>query len=629
MNSAHPMKGFQHGDDSSADGLELSVDENGIMWEAVDSFSEASESYRMSPYGSETAGDVDSSVLLSSRSPGNRPMVNGGQDTEDEIDSLDDDGIMRPSADSIGLASKKASSERGESQMPLGDRITKILKSIGRDEDSESLEVLMRSKDLRPLDLDRTAAVYGTERRTPRPQTQSPLERAREVQDRVKSLTYPRTRKKSVSVSDAVSSKMVPHPPAVGGKDSGSMKPLAGKVVEHGKLHSSPTRPEERELLDSLEDFSSSSYASVPPSLLSRSASLKVVSNATENIPFNHAARTGGHKEAGEILGHGHTTVTTPVGPSVGQHGKATNVRPLPEASASTHAKQHGPQPTSQPCVPGEEKTGVNMDKHETAGAGEDGGKVIKSEQGKGSRSSPKLEQSLSSAIRNCEKMPSRPNPGDSKVRVKVQDDPGNEMRRVEDNGSRGRPKPEQSQPATVGSSDKTPLRSSLADPKVDSKVQDNPLHTRKTPASSAAPLTRQISIAVEESELQKFTAAPPKPARQLRARFSTSRSQSSFQSSETESVSRSPPLPLPPPEPRDREDGDSTDFDLESDLERLTAHGGGGELERGLVEAGRTGSRKVARKVKVKKGTRGKMSAHLAAAVDGFDGEDLFCHQN
>ena len=179
LNNMYPSKLYRYRDDSSTDGLELSVDENGIMWEVVD-FSETSESYRMSPYGSETAGDVDSSVLLSSRCPSNKRVVNGGQDTDEDVDSLDDEGILRPSGEGKDINAKKTSPERNTPQLPLRERISRILKTIGRDEDSESLDLLIKQNN-DCVDRDKLVArnatlVHGTERRMPRPKTESPLE---------------------------------------------------------------------------------------------------------------------------------------------------------------------------------------------------------------------------------------------------------------------------------------------------------------------------------------------------------------------------------------------------------------------------------------------------------------------
>ena len=268
-NNMYPRRLYRYGDDSSTDGLELSVDENGIMWEAAE-FSETSESYRISPYGSETAGDVDTSVLLSSHSPSNKRVVNGGQDTDEDLDSLDDDGILRPSRGGRGgIDSKKTSQEISTSQLPLGERVSRILKTLRRDEDSESLDLLIKlNNDY--TDRDKPAArnatsVYGTERRVSRPKTESPLERALAVQNRVKSLTFPRTGKKSVTISDTSSSDLMPKPPPPhknGKRFECNARPL--RTTDPGLPRPGAATQEASLMPEPFEDFSSSSYASFP-----------------------------------------------------------------------------------------------------------------------------------------------------------------------------------------------------------------------------------------------------------------------------------------------------------------------------------------------------------------------------
>ncbi|XP_050395413.1 uncharacterized protein LOC126814368 [Patella vulgata] len=67
-------RGILLSDSIDATGNDLSVDENGIMWDDAGTTTYASEdleSYRFSPSGSETAGDIDSHQLLSSSSNSN------------------------------------------------------------------------------------------------------------------------------------------------------------------------------------------------------------------------------------------------------------------------------------------------------------------------------------------------------------------------------------------------------------------------------------------------------------------------------------------------------------------------------------------------------------------------------
>ena len=280
LNNMYPRRLYRYGDDSSTDGLELSVDENGIMWEAAE-FSETSESYRISPYGSETAGDVDTSVLLSSHSPSSKRVVNGGQDTDEDLDSLDDDGILRPSRGGRrGSDSKKTSQEISTSQLPLGERVSRILKTLRRDEDSESLDLLIKlNNDC--TDRDKPAArnatsVYGTERRLSRPKTESPLERALAVQNRVKSLTFPRTGKKSVTISDTSSSDLMPKPPPPhknGKRFERNARPL--RATDPGLPCPGAAMQEASLTPEPFEDFSSSSYASFPTTPFPRGQAAK------------------------------------------------------------------------------------------------------------------------------------------------------------------------------------------------------------------------------------------------------------------------------------------------------------------------------------------------------------------
>ena len=276
LNNMYPRRLYRYGDDSSTDGLELSVDENGIMWEAAE-FSETSESYRISPYGSETAGDVDTSVLLSSHSPSSKRVVNGGQDTDEDLDSLDDDGILRPSRG--GRNSKKTSQEIS-SQLPLGERVSRILKTLRRDEDSESLDLLIKMNN-DCTDRDKPAArnatsVYGTERRVSQPKTESPLERALAVQNRVKSLTFPRTGKKSVTISDTSSSDLMPRPPPPhknGKRFEHNARPL--RTTDPGLPRPGAATQEASLTPEPFEDFSSSSYASFPTTPFPRGQAAK------------------------------------------------------------------------------------------------------------------------------------------------------------------------------------------------------------------------------------------------------------------------------------------------------------------------------------------------------------------
>ncbi|KAK7467884.1 hypothetical protein BaRGS_00036889 [Batillaria attramentaria] len=252
-------------EDSSTDGLELSIDDNGIMWEAANSFSDLSESYRMSPYGSETAGDVDSSVLLSTHSLTNQGVLKA-QDTDDEVEIFDDaDFLEATTLDDDNLdANYEGGNKRVQGRktvLPLGERISKILKCVGKDDDdsekqqpagkSEMEKKFAAGKDSKPTPQPAERGV--------KPKRESPLERALAVQNRVKSLTFPRERKRSVTLSDTSTSELADKP-ADANREGKVARPVRKPRRKTESFLGSRSRRVE---FEPMEEFSSSSYASV------------------------------------------------------------------------------------------------------------------------------------------------------------------------------------------------------------------------------------------------------------------------------------------------------------------------------------------------------------------------------
>ncbi|KAK7111093.1 uncharacterized protein [Littorina saxatilis] len=555
---------YRYVDDDSTDGVDLSVDENGIMWEAVDSFSGNSESYRMSPYGSETAGDVDTSVLMSSRSPGNKRVPRGGQDTDEDIDSLDDDGILRPTKDRGSLHCQKGSHGRRAPQ--LGDRMDRVLKSVGEDDlDTESMELLMKQPKGHGMRNNNIASrnatsVYGTSRRVPRPEVaESPMERALAVQNRVKSLTFPRTEKKSVTISDTSSSEFVPRRPAVNSVGSGP-KPAARqrKVMNADRPHPTPALEEEGP--EPLEGFSSSSYASMPPPHPLAKGVLGAT--AVQKIQTDEAASKPAGAERNISPQNWMKNESAPL-------SNVSNKAPEKEAVASD----------SQPQVRAkQEQRGSD---HFTNAVDDE-------------RRLNKSEDSHRNADRNGFNLEETQNDNQGK-----------------DTDLRG-------QDLSQSSLNTTPH--TQHNNATENSQPETATSTIKRQPSSNTPLTRQASISTDESDMKKFAEAPLKPASQLRARFAQSCSESSMLSSEGESVSMSVPRPSTSLQLAKE---DSTDFDLESDLEKYTGLGGGDGGRRGSL-AGKSGIRKtVLKKTKGKK-AGGKQKVPNAVEDSGSNASDI-----
>ena len=665
LNNALPGRLYRYCDDSSTDGLDLSVDENGIMWEVVESFSEASESYRMSPYGSETAGDVDTSVLLSSRSAGNNRVLNGGQDTDEDVDSLDDEGILRPSGEGRGSNAKKIALEKSASHLPLGERITRILKCIGRDEDSESLDLLIKQNNDRPgrdskLVARNATSVYGTERRVARPQTESPLERALAVQNRVKSLTFPRTGKKSVTISDTSSSDLVPKPPATRRNGKGfersarqrKANPDPDPAPDPTPPQPRPARQELSLRLDPLDDFSSSSYASFPGTPMPTDGTKKWPGQATKDTgaPGNVMLQNVQGRTVGQKGAAASAAATAAAAASRNPQSTVTDDK---EATAACGIPLRNGQPrreaasvasSSSVVVPsnkvGEVHQLLAKEEKEAKGGAQNliatGGEKRNQNQSAGNRGSasgnsskPEQAGSGDGERRNLSQS-ARNNGSASWISPEPVERPGSgggdgrnltfsARNRGSTPGNCSDVRQSQSQNVQNPGGEVT-KSSGLA-------VEDRPISqleastVKRQPSPVNAPLTRQASVSTDESDLRKFAEAPLEPAKQLRARFSQSRSDSSYQSSEAEDVCVSPPLPLPPPlSLRDTGDNDSTDFDFESDLEKFTAPGGGGGAKKG-VAAGKVGSRRgVHKRLKTRRMSGAKHSGPSASGA--FDGK-------
>ncbi|XP_076438053.1 uncharacterized protein LOC143277172 [Babylonia areolata] len=598
-------------DDSSTDGLELSVDENGILWEARDSeATEASEFYRMSPYGSETAGDVDTSVLLSSHHANQRRGGHGAEDTDEDVDSLDDEGILQPatqgvlpmseegilrsddevlkpseeqvlqaseeamlqlSFDDLDVGMQRTSPRADNQHMGLGERINRLLKTAGEDEGSESSKGLHKKRrngnisHRGHLTNRNTTLVYGTDGRVPRHQTESPLERALAVQNRVKSLTYPRTSKKSVTISDMLAANHKAEPPE--GKRVGNGTKLVSRQPNAepsrpGPNHPTPVTPEGLSRSDGLEDFSSSSYASIPSRLGTQ--------GNTNQAPVKtlETSNTSSNSEAQDDA-----LATTSFNNT--QDGAMSDrkacLSALKAGEALKVAGNSVASNSNEPVFPDADSTNLLMDgrkKHADDFHGAD----HKGKQGESVRTVENVIRTTSSVL---EQKPCQ-------------------TTRTYQSTSHAEPE-EPREP-----SEPTPLK----------RAAVKPQPSNNTTTTS---LTRQVSVSMEEAELQQFVsaAAPPAPANQPRARISSSHSHSSMQSSENESVCASPPLSLPPPQPRGKEDEDSTDFDLESDLEKFGGAQGG--LRMGVV-TGKVGGKKLLKKLKMRKAGGRKQSPQRTA---------------
>ncbi|KAL8617470.1 hypothetical protein ACOMHN_048738 [Nucella lapillus] len=661
----YPKKVYRYRDDSSTDGLELSVDENGILWEAADSMSEASESYRISPYGSETAGDVDTSVLMSSHHASHRPVARGGQDTDEDVDSLDDEGvvqtpkengvlrisdegilrsndeILRPSEekvlhkseaamlrlseDDLEVNAKKTSRKRENPYpMPLDERITRILKTVDREEDSEHLDMLREKKEnsfpRRHL-MDRSAAVYGTYRRGPQPKTESPLERALAVQNRVKSLTYPRSGKKSVTISDDLTSE--PKSVPANRKSIGSSAKSAGQRTydEPAKLHQLKTSSGKAEGSPRPREESPGSAGGSPRSTENSLRSAEDSMQSTEGSLLQKPAEVSLRRTEGS---------RNPIGGSERPSGSA--VRPgeysdrsaaqssqrsdgLEDFSSSSYASIPAPQKTKGNASKAANKTAETSNGVHKETGDDQKASLWSSANGDISQRAGNALISKSDESVTCEVATKRPQADGG--RGSLENTHANDHSRKQNELVKNAGNNAKRGPAVEEAISRThpPQQEAVFTPSPEYRKKTTSKTTKlssiQTQPSSNGTLTRQKSVTVEETELQQFAGAPLKPARQIRDRASPTPSASSMQSSETESVCVSPPLALPPPQPRDKGDDDSTDFDLESDLEKFVSFDGG--VKRGVV-AGKPGSKKLLRKLKLKKVGGRKQGAHISA---------------
>ncbi|XP_067657513.1 uncharacterized protein [Haliotis asinina] len=145
-------------------GLELSIDENGIMWDEDQAdttyASEDLDSFRLSPSGSETAGDVDSSLILSGS--GSQPaLMKGGEGHKqilEEIAETDEDssyqGLPAP-------ASKGPSGVRSREGRGIGRGKTNS--ELRRDEGGMVSDIMsVRDKMMKYLEEDE-----GTKQKSP------------------------------------------------------------------------------------------------------------------------------------------------------------------------------------------------------------------------------------------------------------------------------------------------------------------------------------------------------------------------------------------------------------------------------------------------------------------------------
>lgn len=222
---------------SSLDGLELSLDDDGIMWEAANVNSDAFDSNRVSPYGSETTGDVDSSVLCSTRSHTNNKSTKGDDTDEDVVDLQEEESLQM-----LALPEEELQ-EKAAEVVPLGERISRILKSVAKEENNETDSAINNCHD-------KSNPPISQQKR------ESPLDRAMAVRERVKSMTLPRARERSPS--EGPPSQLVQKSDANYQREHLSKQ----RTEPHGVAQANiihKTQPE----FDTLDDMSSSSYAAV------------------------------------------------------------------------------------------------------------------------------------------------------------------------------------------------------------------------------------------------------------------------------------------------------------------------------------------------------------------------------
>ncbi|KAK6185648.1 hypothetical protein SNE40_007834 [Patella caerulea] len=130
-------RGILLSDSIDATGNDLSVDENGIMWDDAGTTTYASEdleSYRFSPSGSETAGDIDSHQLLSSSSNSNNSNSprNTRQDTMGQ--SLDKLNQTPKGKDFHDIRSKISQRRAEREDLTLAIGILKGRKNLSTDD---------------------------------------------------------------------------------------------------------------------------------------------------------------------------------------------------------------------------------------------------------------------------------------------------------------------------------------------------------------------------------------------------------------------------------------------------------------------------------------------------------------